>query len=334
MRFPEGSRDPKKWILRYVINAPHFHVIINRSNHARTHQTKIINHHQHRIFYVVLWHLDDRFFLKASIDKHKVLLLVEQKLYTMPADRFTEQLKQAAGDQWNRVINHKFCTELASNTIDRNVLKKYLIQDHRFLDAFVVLLGSIVAHARSLEDRIPACQFLALVTSTENTYFERCFEKLGCTAEERARIPDAACTAGFCNLMREVALQGSLAEMLSVICVCVSDGETDTDTICSVMCHNIIFSYQSCALEIHPQEWSYLSWADLVKHNTVRDDFVTYEWVDLHSGKDFEELVEYLRGLLDKEGKLINDAERDACKKRFLQAVQLEEDFFNMPYGN
>lgn len=214
--------------------------------------------------------------------------------------RFSDELKNAVGDQWNRVINHKFTQELAAGTIDRQVLKKYLIQDHRFLDAFVILLGSIVAHARSLQDRIPACQFLALVTSKENTYFERCFEKLGCTAEERAKIPDAACTTGFCNLMREVALEGTLAEMLAVITVC---------------------------------EWSYLSWGNLVKDKTVRDDFVTYEWVDLHTGDSFEQLVEYLRGLLDKEGTLIGDAERDVCQKRFSRAVQLEEDFFNMPYG-
>lgn len=217
----------------------------------------------------------------------------------MAGSRFTDELRDATGDQWNRVIRHKFTLELAGGTIDRNVLKKYLIQDHRFLDAFVVLLGSIVAHARSLEDRIPACQFLALVTSKENTYFERCFEKLGCSAQERAQIPDKACTTGFCDLMREVALKGTLAEMLSVINVC---------------------------------EWSYLSWGNLVKDQTVRDDFVTYEWVDLHTGEEFEKLVEYLRDLLDKEGALIDGPEREKCKERFLQAVQLEEDFFNMPY--
>eukprot|EP00977_Amphora_coffeiformis_P018849 scaffold6761_cov159-Amphora_coffeaeformis.AAC.2 len=217
----------------------------------------------------------------------------------MAEKRFTDQLKDAAGDQWNRIISHKFTLELAAGTIDRKVLQTYLIQDHRFLDAFVVLLGSIVAHARSLEDRIPACQFLALVTSKENTYFERCFEKLGCSAQERASIPDKACTTGFCDLMRSVALKGSLAEMLSVITVC---------------------------------EWSYLSWGNLVKDKTVRDDFVTYEWVDLHTGEAFEELVEYLRGLLDKECTLISHSEREKCKERFLQAVQLEEDFFNMPY--
>lgn len=90
------------------------------------------------------------------------------------------------------------------------VLKKYLIQDYRFLDAFVILLASMVAHARNLEDRIPGCQFLAIITGKENTYFERAFEKLGCSAEERDETPFAACATGFINLMKNVAKEGTL----------------------------------------------------------------------------------------------------------------------------
>lgn len=80
-------------------------------------------------------------------------------------------------------------------------------------------------------------------------------------------------------------------------------------------------------------EWSYLSWGQLVLDSTNRDDFVTYEWVDLHSGPFFEEVVEYLRGLLDKEGELIDEAGRQVCKERFLQAIRLEEDFFDYAYS-
>jgi len=56
---------------------------------------------------------------------------------------FTEQLRDSAGDQWNRVINHKFTIELANGSIKKEVLKKYLIQDHRFLDAFIILASTI-----------------------------------------------------------------------------------------------------------------------------------------------------------------------------------------------
>ncbi len=66
--------------------------------------------------------------------------------------------------------------------------------------------------------------------------------------------------------------------------------------------------------------------------NTNRDDFVTFEWVDLHSGEYFRSVIAYLRGLLDKEGELLDDEEKEACKKRFLEAVQCEENFFDFAY--
>ena len=211
--------------------------------------------------------------------------------------RFSEELRLAAGPQWERVINHKFTDELAANTIDRAVLTRYLVQDHRFLDSFVVMLSSIVSKARSLQDRIPGCQFLALITGQENTYFERSLEILG--ARDNKDIPDAPCTTAFCSLMKEVAATGSLGEMLAVIVVC---------------------------------EWSYLCWGERVLPNTNRDDFVTFEWVDLHSGEYFRSVIAYLRGLLDKEGELLDDEEKEACKTRFLEAVQCEEDFFDFAY--
>lgn len=215
---------------------------------------------------------------------------------------FTEELRMAAGEQWERVVNHKFTTELAKGEIDRDVLKRYLIQDHRFLDAFVILLASAIAKARTLEDRIPGCQFIALITGQENTYFERSFEVLGCSdAEERMKVPDESVTVKFVNLMKGVANNGTLGEMLSVLVVA---------------------------------EWSYLSWGEKVLAVTNRDvDFTTWEWVDLHSGDSFSNVVAYLRGLLDKEGTLTDENGRDKCKIAFLQTVQLEEDFFDMAYA-
>lgn len=214
---------------------------------------------------------------------------------------FTEELRNAAGEQWGRVVGHKFTIELAKGEIDRAVLKKYLIQDHRFLDAFVILLASTIAKARTLEDRIPGCQFLALLTGKENTYFERSFEVLGISnAEERMKVPDEAVTLKFVNLMKEVAIGGTLGEKLSVLVVA---------------------------------EWSYLSWGEKVLAFTNRDDFTTYEWVDLHSGAHFFEVVGYLRGLLDKEGEILDNEGRNKCKDAFLRTVQLEEDFFDMAYA-
>ncbi|CAB9520810.1 Inherit from COG: Transcriptional activator, tena [Seminavis robusta] len=211
--------------------------------------------------------------------------------------RFTDELKAAVADQWQRLVNHQFTVELADGTLDPKVLSKYLIQDHRFLDSFVVLLASMVASCRTLEDRIPGCQFLAVITGKENTYFERSFEKLGVTQEERLVIPNDEVTSKFIELMRSVAKDGSLGEKLAILCVC---------------------------------EWSYLSWAEV--KTVAATDFLHTEWIDLHKGSYFAGVVEYLRGLLDREAALVSEKEREAFKQRFVEAVQLEEDFFDNSY--
>ena len=132
--------------------------------------------------------------------------------------RFTDELRALAGAKWDAVVEHKFTNELAAGTVADGVLARYLIQDHRFLDAFVVLLASMVAAAPTLADRIPGCQFLALVTGRENTYFERSFDALGVDQAARVDTPNAPPTSAFDGLMREAA-KASYPEMLAVLVV-------------------------------------------------------------------------------------------------------------------
>ena len=209
--------------------------------------------------------------------------------------RYTEELRAAAGDSWQAIVEHPFTDALAAGTLDPVLMKRYLIQDHRFIDDFVVLLASAVAHAPTLADRIPGCQFLALITGTENTYFERSFVALGVTDTERTQTPDAIVTADFKTLMRTAAASGSYARMLAVLTVA---------------------------------EWSYLSWADRVKQHRPAN-FWHAEWIDLHTGAYFESVVEWLRGQLDAIGPALPADSDRQVREDFRQAVELERAFFD-----
>jgi thiaminase/transcriptional activator TenA len=208
---------------------------------------------------------------------------------------FTDQLRDGVAADWRAVVRHPFTDALAAGTLDTAKMTRYLIQDHRFIDSFVVLLASAVAHAPTLADRIPGCQFLALVTGPENTYFERCFKALGVADAARAETPDAAVTAAFKALMREATASGSYARMLAVLTVA---------------------------------EWSYLEWADRVKHRQPAD-FWHAEWIHLHTGAYFESVVGWLRGQLDAVGPALPTTERDAVAREFARAVTLEKAFFD-----
>ena len=97
-------------------------------------------------------------------------------------------------------------------------------------------------------------------------------------------------------------------------------------------------------------EWSYFSWAqrvlssddfDAIKRKSSgeeedADSFMYYEWIELHSGEGFESVVEHFRSLLDKEGRLMaedgDEEGKERCEKRFLEAIALEEAFFEDAY--
>ena len=91
-------------------------------------------------------------------------------------------------------------------------------QDHKFVDAFMVLLASMVAHAPSLVDRVPGAKFLGLIAGDENSYFLRSFDALGLSKAE-INAPPAPVTKRFDALMRDAAGSGKLHEMLAVFVV-------------------------------------------------------------------------------------------------------------------
>jgi thiaminase/transcriptional activator TenA len=173
-------------------------------------------------------------------------------------------------------------------------MARYLIQDHRFLDSFLILLGATLASADTFEARLRFGRFIGMVSSGENSYFLRAFEALGVTEDRRAADPDAHPTIGFKAIMREAADTRSYAAALSVLVVA---------------------------------EWLYLDWASRAPQR-LPANFVHAEWITLHDNPDFRRFVDFLRAELDRVG----PAQADLCRDFSRRAVGLELAFFEAAY--
>src|SRR6201998_4092441 len=138
---------------------------------------------------------------------------------TVMPERFTETLRTASEPVWSRAVDHRFVQELFIGAVPDAVMANYLIQDHRFLDSFLILLGAALVSADTFEARLRFGRFIGAVSSEENTYFLRAFEALGVTEDRRATDPDTQSTAGFKAIMREAAEAHSYAAALSVLVV-------------------------------------------------------------------------------------------------------------------
>ena len=120
------------------------------------------------------------------------------------SERFTEILRAASEPAWSDAVGHRFVKELFAGAVPDAVMARYLIQDHRFLDSFLTLLGATLASTDLFSARLRLGRFIGMVSGEENTYFLRAFEALGVTEDRRATDPDTKPTAGFQSIMREL----------------------------------------------------------------------------------------------------------------------------------
>ncbi len=210
-------------------------------------------------------------------------------------DRFTESLRRASQADWSAATGHRFVRDLCEGTVGDAAMARYLVQDHRFLDGFLTLLGAAMATADTVAARLRYGRSAGIVSGEENTYFLRAFADLGIGEAERAAVPDSEPTRALAALMREAAASGRYVAVLSVLCVA---------------------------------EWLYLDWASNAPR-PLPQRFVHAEWITLHDNPDFRMFVAFLREELDRVG----PADAGTARDVFRRAVAIEAAFFDAAYA-
>jgi len=207
---------------------------------------------------------------------------------------FTDTRRAENAQAWSRAVEHRFVQELFDGAVAEPVMAGYLIQDHRFLDRFLLLVGAAIATADTPAARLRLARFAGDISGDENTYFLRSFDALGVSEPQRDAIPDTSATAGFKDLFGEAAATRDYAVILAVLVVA---------------------------------EWLYLDWASRAP-DVLPESFVHAEWITLHDNPPFRELVGFLRSELDRVGP--QDAEQ--ARRYFRRAVDLELAFLDLSY--
>lgn len=210
--------------------------------------------------------------------------------------RATDYLKEQCQRDWTAATTHAFTDALDDGSLAPEKMVGYLQQDYLFIEDFVRLLASAIAHAPTLPDAIPAAQFMGVISGPENTYFLRSFEALGAQSD----APAAEETVAFQTLMRKAARSGRYEVMLSVLVVA---------------------------------EWVYLEWARPFEDRADALPFYFGEWITLHCGAGFEGVVAYLRGQLDQVWDGLDAAAKSDVVEMFTAAVACERAFFDAAWA-
>jgi thiaminase/transcriptional activator TenA len=219
----------------------------------------------------------------------------------MDDGRVTDRLLAEHRDTWDAAVTHRFIRELFAGTLPDEVMASYLVQDYRFVDGFMALLGAAVATADNYPSRRRLAQFIGEVAGDEDTYFVEAMEELG--AGETGDVPDTSSTAGFRTLFAEAAGTGNYAAIVSVLVVC---------------------------------EWLYLDWATRESNRAAAPAgnggyplrHVHAEWVRLHDYPGFHDLVAFLRDEVDRAATR-SPGDGAMAREYFRRTVELELAFFD-----
>lgn len=207
--------------------------------------------------------------------------------------RVSDWLRESSAPDWEATVAHPLFDALADGSLPRDHLAHYLVQDYGFVDPFTALLGHAIGQAPEMADRVVLGRFMGMLTSEENTFFERAFEATGVPAEQRAAPPYLPVTRDFRRLLEDVGLGGDYAEILAVLVV---------------------------------TEWIYLGWAQRVQPGPQADSFAR-EWIGLHDNPEFERFVGWLRARLDAVAGDLPEPFFGQVAATFRATVRLERAF-------
>lgn len=212
--------------------------------------------------------------------------------------RFTDWLRQQAEPAWTAAVEHRFTYQIADDSLDEAVFKRYLVNEYSFVITAATLLGYAIAKAPKMEEKARLAEGLRGLTTDQRQFFMRAFDALGIPeAQWAAPISDSAVLVFRDTTVRAAAHGGfeeSLATMLAA-------------------------------------EWMYVTWSQRAHRRRPRHPYYA-EWIALHVTPEFEGHVAWLRGRLDHYGPLLPPCRQAEVAYIFRRTLELEIAFHDAPY--
>ena len=220
------------------------------------------------------------------------------KNFNPKLEKFSEYLRNSSGKLWNEATNHKLTNELKNDKLEDHIFKKYIIQDYIFIETLVTLIGKAVYLSPNMNSKIKWANFLYAITSDENNYFQRSFDALDVSKEERTNTKLFLTISDFSKLMLEVANTGTYEEILAVILAA---------------------------------EWVYYTWASNAKKPYPKRFYLS-EWITLHNNSSFKDTLDWIKKELDITSQKLTTSEQHKVANLFIKIVRLEVSFFDDCY--
>ncbi|MBI4339210.1 MAG: thiaminase II [Chloroflexi bacterium] len=210
---------------------------------------------------------------------------------------FSDDLRNAHHDLWERVVAHPFVQEMGDGSLPEEKFRRYFLQDYLFLGALAKVVALAVTKAPSLEAARPFSPFLHTLLNAENALFFRAFAALGVPPQEYQSAQPTPTGLGMAHFLLATAYDGTFQEIAAALLV---------------------------------TEWTYYDWATrLARAGKRHQQHMYQEWIDIHAAEELGEFVAAMRRIVD--GAPRSSQARVAAV--FRTALRYEYLFWDMAYN-
>ena len=214
------------------------------------------------------------------------------------------RLREAAGGDWTKFINHRFVKALGNGTLAESCFRYYLIQDYLFLFHFSRAYALAAYKAETLEDlRHSATAINNIIDVELSLHVEYCLG-WGIGVEDLSTEPEDIATTAYTRFVLDCGHRGDLLDLATALAPCVTG-------------------------------YAEIGRALAVDSATIRDDNPYVSWIDMYASDEYQKVsgdsVTQLQELANRRG---GEMRFSALSQVFNQATRLETGFWEMGWNH
>jgi thiaminase/transcriptional activator TenA len=215
------------------------------------------------------------------------------------AERFTEHLHRKAASIWEAQHQHPFVSGIGDGTLSLERFKFWLRQDYVFLIEYARLLALAAARSPNLETMTRFATLLKETVDTEMSLHRGYAAEFGISTEDLERESPAPATRAYSDFLLRVAATGDFAELAAALLPCM---------------------------------WAFSEIGQRLAAQPAPKDQGYAKWVAMYSSKQFTELAQWCRELLDSLAADLPERELQKLEAAFLTSSRYEWQFWEMAW--
>jgi len=215
------------------------------------------------------------------------------------ADRFTERLHRKASAVWEAQHQHPFVRGIGDGTLTLDRFKFWLRQDYVFLIEYSRVLALAAARSPDLETMIRFATLLKQTVDTEMRLHRSYAAEFDISPEDLEQEPPAPVTRAYSDFLLRVAATGDFAELAAALLPCM---------------------------------WAFSEIAQRLAAQPAPGDNHYAKWIAMYSSKEFGELAQWCRDLLDRLAAGLPERDLQRLEAAFLTSSRYEWQFWEMAW--